>query len=86
MSPRLLHRQRRFTRPNVFVDLFHFLHEDLPVLRHLDGGHWRSQDLDFILLQNTQLGQLHAAVESRLTTEGQQHAVWSLVLYHLSAK
>lgn len=70
----------------MFVDLFHFLYKNFPVFRHLDGGHRCSQDLDFVLLQDPQLGELHPAVQSRLTTEGQQDAIRPLVLYHLRWK
>lgn len=83
VSPYLLHRQCCFTGSHMFVDLFHFLHKDFPVFGHLNGGHWRPQNRDFILLQDPLLGELHPAVQSRLTTEGQQHAVRSLILYHL---
>lgn len=83
VSPYLLHRQCCFTGSHMFVDLFHFLHKDFPVFGHLNGGHWRPQNRDFILLQDPLLGELHPAVQSRLTTEGQQHTVRSLILYHL---
>lgn len=86
MSPHLLHRQRRLTGSDVFIDLFHFLHKDLPVFSHLDGGHRCSQNLYCIFLQDAKLRQLYTAIQSRLTTEGQQHTVWTLVLYHLRAK
>lgn len=67
----------------MLIDLFHFLHKDLPVLRHLDGGHRRSQNLHLVLLQDAALGQLHATVQGGLTTEGQQDAVRSFVFYNL---
>ena len=86
MSPHLLHRQSRLTGSDVFIDLFHFLHKDLPVFSHLDRGHRCSQNLYCILLQDAQLCQLHAAIQSRLTTKGQQHTVWTLVLYYLRAE
>lgn len=66
----LLHRQRRLTGRHMLIDLLHLLHKDLPVLRHLDGGHRRAQNLNLVLLQDTLLGQLHAAVQSCLSAEG----------------
>lgn len=70
----------------MFVDLLHFLHKNFPVFRHLNGGHRRSQNLDFVLLQDALLGELHAAVQSCLTTKGQQDAVRPLVSDHLRQK
>lgn len=68
----------------MLIDLLHFLHKDLPVFSHLDGGHRRSQNPHLVLLQDAQLGQLHAAVQSRLTAERQQDPIWALVFYYLS--
>lgn len=81
--PHLLHGQRCFTGGHVLVDLLHFLHKDLPVFRHLDGGHRRSQDSDVVLFQHTLLGQLHATVQSRLTAEGQENAIGTFIFYDL---
>lgn len=67
----------------MFIDFLHFLHKDLPVLRHLDGGNRSPQNLDFVLLQNTQLGQLHATIQRCLTAKRQQNAVRALIFYHL---
>lgn len=70
----------------MFVDLFHLLHKDFPVFGHLDGRHGCPQNLNFVLLQDAQLGELHTAVQRRLTAEGQQHAVWTFIFDHLRAK
>lgn len=70
----------------MLIDLFHLLHKDLPVFGHLDGGHRRPQNLNFVLVQDAQLGELHTTVQRRLTAEGEQHTIWSLILYHLRGK
>ena len=62
-------------RRHSLPDLRHLVRKHLPVLRTLNGRDRRAQHVNFVLSQHAAPTQLDAAVQSRLTSEGQQDAV-----------
>ena len=66
-----------------FRYLSQLLGKDLPVLCHLDGGDWSSEDPHIVLPQRPTLLQLHTTVERRLTSKREEDTIRPLALYHL---
>ena len=68
-----------FALDGVNVNLIEFLDEALAVLGIHDGLDGRAEDFDVVFLQDAALLQLDAAVQGRLTTEGEENAVRMLL-------
>lgn len=79
----LLQRTGRLAGGHVLSDLCHPGGKGTPILGQLNGLHGRAQDPDPVPSEHPSLGQLHAAVQSCLAPERQQHTIWALVTYHL---
>ena len=77
----LLYVLTSLTLDGLYVDLIQTLHKKLSVFCVHDGLDGCAKNADIILLKNTVLIELDAAVESCLAAEGQQDAIGVLLLY-----
>ena len=82
----LLHRVCCLAGSDRLGNLCQLFSKLLSILRHLNGGDGRAQDLHIVLPQGTTLFQFDTTVESGLTTEGEEDPVWTLALDHLSKR
>ena len=62
------------------ADLVELASEEVTVFRVHDGLDGRTQDLDVILLEDAALMECYTAVESRLSTEGKENSLRTLLL------
>ena len=76
----------RLALDRLHANLIQLMHEELAILRVHDGLHRRTQHLDVVFLQSSSLVERHTTVQRRLSTEGQQDAIRTLLLDHFLHK